>query len=389
MTDSGTGEGQRGVTAPRILVMAPNWLGDVIMAAPLLTALEASCASSRQPRCRIVLGIRRAWAPLFESDPRIESLLIVERNGAHRGLTGLWRQARAMRRVGAAAVLLGPPSLRAALAARLAGVPVRIGTPTDGRGRLLTDPVAGVTRGSLHYTEEILMLGSALRGKRILPEVPPEATNSIHGPPSPITEFDPAHYLPGCRDWPAAEIGSGPALWALAPGTTFGQAKTWPAERVGEFLKIAVGERRQRLVLLGDGSTREFCGQLRREAGLPWREVLEGPAAVIDMTGKTDLRAVVGLLKASSGFVGNDSGLMHLAGVLGVPTVGIFGSSNPDWTAPAGPRTAAVVANGFACRPCYRSTCNQPRFCLEELSAQRVVETLDGLIGLSATTGER
>ena len=280
----------------------------------------------------------------------------------------LLRQAQAMRSVAADAVLLGPPSLRAGLTAGLSGIPLRIGYRGDGRDWLLSVGLKTPERGTLHYTREMLRLGAALQ-------------ESWGWSSTADSEIDPVEsYLPGCRDWSADDVGSGPPLWAVAPGATFGQAKTWPVAKVAEFLTLAVRGQGRRVVLLGDASSKEFCRQLRESIRLPWRESLAGTAGVIDRTGKTDLPGVVGLLKAAEGFVGNDSGLMHLAGVLGVPTVGIFGSSNPDWTAPGGPRTSVVVADCYPCRPCYRPTCNQERFCLEDISARQVLDSLTGLI---------
>ena len=66
---------------------------------------------------------------------------------------------------------------------------------------------------------------------------------------------------------------------------------------------------------------------------------------------------LVGLIRAAAGYVGNDSGPMHLAAALGVPTVGVFGSSSPAWTGPRGPRAAAVTAAGFECQPCFLKAC--------------------------------
>lgn len=368
----------------RILVLAPNWLGDVIMAAPLLTYLREVSLTSGKQSLEIILGIRRIWAPLFADDPRLDGTMILERNGKHAGVAGLFRQARNMRALDVDAVLLGPPSLRAGLAAHLAGIRRRIGYRSDVRDWLLSDGLPVMERGSAHYTHEMLLLGNALLRNLDLPESLVDETGAdSDGPP----DFDPGLYLPGCRDWVAAESGSGAPLWAVAPGTTFGQAKTWPAGRVGEFLDLAVRGRGRRVVLLGDASCRDFCQLLRHSTGLPWREELSGPPAVIDRTGKTDLPGVVKLLKASEGFVGNDSGLMHLAGALGIPTVGIFGSSNPRWTAPAGPSTAIVFPEGYPCRPCYRPTCNQPKFCLEDIPAFQVIGVLEGLLEAASQRG--
>ena len=105
----------------------------------------------------------------------------------------------------------------------------------------------------------------------------------------------------------------------------------------------------------------------------------------MDLTGRTDLVEAVAVLKSSSAFIGNDSGLMHLAAALGKPTVGIFGSSNPDWTAPVGPRTRAIIPHGFACRPCYLKKCNQPVFCLETVEAGAVLTAVEEMIRPNGT----
>jgi heptosyltransferase-2 len=172
---------------------------------------------------------------------------------------------------------------------------------------------------------------------------------------------------------------------ALAPGTTYGEAKTWPVDRVAGFLALAA--RDHRVVLVGDAQARSFTAELAAVSEPEWGPAGAAGARVIDLCGDTDLAGAVGVLKASRGFVGNDSGLMHLAGALGVPTVGIFGSSNPAWTAPGGSWTATVAADGYACRPCYRRSCNQPRFCLRDVHPAEVFEVLTDLMDRAGAAG--
>jgi heptosyltransferase-2 len=176
-------------------------------------------------------------------------------------------------------------------------------------------------------------------------------------------------------------------LWALGSGTTFGPAKNWPVRHLAEFLRAAVRERERRVVLLGDRASAGIVRQVRQAVDLEFRDTLPGPAGVIDLTGRTDLRRLVGILKSCQGYVGNDSGLMHVAGALGCPTVGIFGSSNPDWTGPAGAASDFVIAEGFDCRPCYRPTCDQPEFCLDTIGAGRVLAELERCIGAASASG--
>ena len=137
----------------------------------------------------------------------------------------------------------------------------------------------------------------------------------------------------------------------------------------------------RRLALVGDASARPFAAWLRDETRLRWRGELAGPAGVVDLVGRTSLAELASLLLAAEVFVGNDSGVMHLAGALGVPTVGLFGSTNPDWTAPLGTATRVLAAAGFPCRPCYRRTCNQDRFCLATIGAEEVLAAVAAVTG--------
>ena len=254
------------------------------------------------------------------------------------------------------------------MAAKLSGIPDRVGYRSDGRSLLLNHGVASRRRGSVHYSREMIHLGRAW-------------LQSLGLASGKIQERDWTNFLPGCESLPAADLGTGRPVWAVAPGTTYGEAKTWPVARLAEFIRLAADMHGVRFVFLGDGAARGFTTRLKEQVTGDWGEDPQTDCALLDLTGKTDLIAAVRVLKASQAFVGNDSGLMHLASALGLPTVGVFGSSNPDWTAPLGQKTSAVVPEGFSCRPCYRKTCNQPTFCLETVSADTVLSEVLNLIG--------
>lgn len=351
------------------LVLAPNWLGDAVMASPLLSRLAAA-RDERGQGPALHLAVRRPWAPLFAGDPRLAGLVPVERAGRHAGLRGIVRLAGDLRRVGARALVLGPPSLRAGLAAKLAGVPVRVGYRGDGRGLLLNHPLPRPVRGERHHSDELLALGDRALA----------ACGLVPGDPDRERAWG---LLPGCRAVPPADLGAGPDLWVLAPGTTYGEAKVWPVANAARFVDLAVATRGVRVALLGDAGATGFAAALRERCAGPWRTGLPGPAGVVDLVGRTSVATAAALLRKARAFVGNDSGLMHLAGALGVPTVGIFGSTNPAWTAPLGPAVRVLVADGFPCRPCYRRTCNQDRFCLETIGAASVLAAVDALVAES------
>lgn len=350
----------------RVLLVAPNWLGDVIMTLPALEWLATARRAAGAPAITLSLAIRSAWAPLLVGDARVDELLVTERPGRHAGWAGAARQAAQWRAGGFDAALLGPPSLRAALVAGAAGIPLRVGHRGDLRGPLLTLPLPRLRRGARHFSEEMLDLARALARDCGWPQAAQRSADAAGWAPlAPALVVD---KRPAAGDRP---------LWALGAGATFGPAKTWPAPRAGEFMR-SVTASGGRVLVMGDAAAAPLVAALRAATdGLSWAQgeaavTAEPTADVIDLTGRTDLAAVVGWLRASRAFVGNDSGLMHLAAALGVPTVGLFGSSNPDWTRPLGPRTLALAADGFDCRPCYRRTCNRSEFCLDTLDGRRV-----------------
>jgi len=326
-----------------VLIHAPNWLGDLVMSTVLLERCEAA-------GIRPHVLVRRRWRPLLEKDPRIAGIVDDERPGRHAGLPGLVRLASDLRSgpVGYATVLVVPPSLRAAAVARLSGIPCRIGHSGDGRSALLNPAVPRPVRGVRHYCDEIDDLWQIF-----------QRTESAVPMPR----------LAGCE--PRDGIAPEGRTWALAVGATYGSAKIWPAAVACEFVKLCRASG-VRLLVLGDESARSHVREIQILDPHPWNHLSDASAGPVDMTGTTSLTEVVQVLNRVGVFVGNDSGLMHLAAALGTPTLGLFGSTNPDWTRPRGPRAEALVVEGFACSPCHRRACNQARFCMETLTADVV-----------------
>ena len=350
----------------RVLVVLPNWLGDLVMATPLLDLLDRAGVGAVRP-LEVQAVVRRRWAPLLARDPRLRRLIPYERTGRHAGWRGVLKLAAVWRQEAPDAVLLCPPSLRVGLIASLARIPRRIGYAAGGRSPLLTLALPQTQpRGRLHYSEEMRRLGLALLETLGLPRP---------------TELSGLPTLPGLDTLAPTPLALEPPLWMLAPGATFGPAKTWPASRAAEFLTLAVREGGVRVVVVGDTATAAFVGTLRGLTGdLGWRQDLAGPAGVIDLVGGTTLVDLAALMKATTAFLGNDSGLMHMAAALGVPTLGLFGSSSAAWTAPRGLRARALTASGYTCQPCFRKTCNREVFCLDTLSGLEVYGAMLGLV---------
>lgn len=351
----------------RVLLLAPNWLGDAVMFTPLVDFLHRRRNLPDGRTLSLSLGVRGNWAPLFQDDPRFDFLVEVERGGRHGGLMGGWNLGWDLRKASPQAVVLGPPSFRFALAAVLSGAAVRVGYNSDGRGWMLSRGLAVPPRGETHHGRELLELG------RIL-------LNALGVSRVTVPGDLPMPSLPGCAAIAPEATARNRPYWILAPGATYGSAKSWPLARSTQFARAVLSRKSVRLVLLGDKAAGAFAQELAENLEIPAALNMDDDGPLVDLTGRTDLTAVVSLLKGSRLFVGNDSGLMHLSGALGCRTVGIFGSSNPLWTRPLGPRTAVAVPEGFACRPCYLKACNQQEFCLDTIEADDVLALADSLL---------
>ncbi len=344
----------------KLLLAAPNWLGDLVMATSLIELFAIGEERYGIPRPDLHVSVRRRWRSLLEGDARLAGLVDYERTGHHAGLRGLWRQAADWRNLSPSAVMVLPPSLRGGAVARLSGIRSRIGFRGNGRDLMLSHPVDPPSRGTLHYTEGLGRLyrawAEACTGTK------PPASMAI---PLPRLTLDEAAR-------PSAGALSAPPVWVISVGSTYGDAKTWPSRRVAEFVEAVYADTSKRVVLIGDVAAGETSAAIRSAVDVEWGATLGEQPGCYDLVGRTSLTELTELLGRATVFVGNDSGPMHLAAALGTPTVGLFGSTSTAWTRPLGSRTTTVAAEDFACRPCYLKTCPKDSFCMETLDAKRV-----------------
>ena len=138
-------------------------------------------------------------------------------------------------------------------------------------------------------------------------------------------------------------IEAGRPLIGLAPGAAYGPAKRWFPERFAAVVDRLIDETGAQTILFGSGGDKESTAAVARNSRHP----------LIDLAGKTDLKEAIALIVRCGLFLSNDSGLMHVAGALGIPTVAIFGSTNPATTSPVGDRSI-VIHRDVTCSPCLK-----------------------------------
>lgn len=326
---------------PAILVIGPQWVGDLVMAQCLLSALH-----ELEPDAAIDVAAPAWAAPLLKRMPEVRTaiptgfghgdLQLRARLALARQLRGLYRSAYVM-----------PGSWKSALVPFLAGIGQRIGYLGEQRygllNRIVARPAAEKRRTALSYVR--LAGGGAFR--------------------EPNLTVDGANQEDLLRRFGLPRGG----FVALMPGAEFGPAKRWPA---GRYAQLANGfsERGLGVALLGSASDRAVTAEIRALA----------PAA-IDLAGQTRLEDAVDLLAAARLAVSNDSGLMHVAAAVGTPVVGLYGSTSPDNTPPL-TASRELVWLGLSCSPCHRKICPLGHMnCLNLMNVGQVSDAAGRLLG--------
>lgn len=336
----------------RLLIRSTNWIGDAVMTTPAVRSIR-----HRFPNARISV-LAKPWVqPVFAHSPHVDDMITFEANGQHRGIGGILRLSKDLRRYRFDAAILLQNAIEAALIAFLAGIPRRIGFDTDARRLLLTHPVR-CTRATkaIHqtgYYQQILNGIGLSAGKQTLELV--------------IGHSDRQRaqvYLHKNR------LDSDAPLIGLNPSATFGPAKQWFPERYAN-LGDRLYQRHKATILI-------FGGPSDRQLGRTITGMMQAPC--IDLSGRTTLGEAMALIDRCAVFITNDSGLMHVAAALKTPLVAIFGSTNSTTTSPYSD-TSRIVRVPLACSPCMQPVCPLGHMnCMKAVSVDRVLQTVEGLM---------
>ena len=345
---------KNGPDVRRLVVRAPNWLGDAVMALPALEAVRRAYEDAT-----IVLAARPAVAPLFEEDTaaRPDEILVVEGQ----------RETEQLRDAKADAILLLPNSFGSAWKASRSGIAERWGYRADFRGWTLTRAIAR-PRGRVHHIDYYLSLVRALGIETH--STPPEGASDTAQPEAATARTPTIAARPETRAMADAllarhDVASGAPIVGFAPGAAYGHAKRWPPERVAAVIAGLAG-RGVTAVIVGAGADRDTARAI--ESSLP-----RGVAAV-DLVGLTTLRQLIGVVARCAAFVSNDSGAMHVAAALGVPLTAIFGPTDERVTSPGG--NADVIVRDVFCRPCLLRECPIDHRCMKRIDVDTVLKSV-------------
>jgi heptosyltransferase-2 len=332
------------VSFERILVRTTNWVGDAVMSLPALRALR-----ERFPRAHIAILAKPWVADLYRREPFCDALIPY----TPRTLGEKYRAARALAADKFDAAILLQNAFEAAAVAAVARIPERIGYARDGRGFLLTKPVPVPSPGEIPPHERFYYL-ELLHRAGILDRLPECGRIRLEG--------GPAARAAGLDRFRA--LGLGENVIGVSPGAAYGTAKRWFPERFAEAANRLARELGAAVAVFGSASERELCETVA--------QAIQAPAR--NFAGQTELSEYIELAAACHVYLTNDSGAMHIASALGVPTVAVFGATNHITTGPTGP-LARVVREPVECSPCLKRECPIDHRCMARVDAARVAET--------------
>jgi heptosyltransferase-2 len=331
--------------ADNILIRGTNWIGDAVMTLPAVAAVRNTFQTAR-----IAILVKPWVADVFRLCPDVDEILVYERPGVHDGPAGLFRLAGELRKREFDAAILLQNAIEAAIIAFLARIPVRAGYNSDGRGLLLTHSVARTkairrVHQTDYYLEMVMALGCRPAGREALLRLGKDEERL-------------ADALLARHDLQDSRL-----LVGMAPGASYGPAKKWFPDRfarVADRLFEAFGAQ---VMLFGSADDAQSIARVQQSA----------KKTLLSLAGTTALMEAMALIAHCRLFISNDSGLMHVAAALGVPTIALFGSTNPVTTSPPG-RHNSIIYKNVACSPCLRTDCPTDFRCMDLIGADDVYE---------------
>lgn len=342
----------------RILIIAPNWIGDAVMSQPLLANLKV-----KYPQCQIDV-LATSWvAPIYRACSEVQQ--VIEARLEHQQLQwGLRKQlARQLEEHQYDACYVLPNSLKSALIPWLANIPFRIGYRGEMRFGLINialDNPSKINRPPMakHY----LALSDAL-------DHSPEMNANETGNPKLNIALEAKESISAKLQ--AASIKE-KSIYVLCPGAEYGVTKRWPADHFAALAQqLITHEPDAHVILLGSNGDHAMAESIRTQAknGLHIHNIH-------NWCGKTSLDEAIALIGMSKILVSNDSGLMHIGAALKVPQVAIFGSSDPNHTPPLS-NMAKVLWLNLPCSPCHKRECPLGHLkCLKEISPENVLDAI-------------
>ena len=340
------------IEAQRIVVRAPNWVGDVVMATPTFRALREN-----YPNAYIAIVLRPYVAPILEGAPWFNEVIATE----DRGIGQFMALVRRLKAGKFDLAVILPNSFRTALQAFLGRCRRRIGYDRRRRTILLTDPVAAPrdARGRFvpkNMVDYYLTLCQLLGCQNVSQREELFVTDECELRADALLEKH--------------EVGPEANLIGINPGGAFGGSKIWPADRFAAVADALAERRGARIILFGSPKERPILDAVA--AAMQHKPIVAEPADL-------DLDTLKPLVRRCSLLVTNDTGARHFAVAFDVPVVCIMGSTSPLYT-DVNLEHQAIVRVDVDCGPCQKKTCKTDHRCMTRITPDMVLAAADKLL---------
>ncbi len=330
-----------------ILVMRLYFLGDVVLATPVLEAL-----GRKFPDARLTVLVKQRGAAVLAANPYVDEVVLYDAVPDYHMPRSQWRLARRLRRSRFDLAVDLSGNLQSSWLLWVVDPAYRVGFNHAGFPRLLDHRIPYVTDGSVveHLLSAVEPLGATAE-------------------PVPRIYLTDAERVRVTDILAGAGIGCDEPFAALAPGANW-EYRRWPAERHAELARRLVAEKGLRSILVGGAEDGELCARIADAPG----------GSAHSLAGELDIRELAATVERASVFVGSDSGPMHIAAAVGTPVVALFGPNTPDRFAPRG-SASRVIRHEYPCSPCEQKQCVRPDdSCMSAITVDEVFEAAGSFI---------
>jgi heptosyltransferase-2 len=329
-----------------IIVRMPNWIGDLVMATPILSDLRRT-----YPDAYITAMSRSPVCDLLKEDPEINELFCFSKASGFGRRCEKRNIIEKLRKGGYDLGILLTHSFSSAWWFWQGHVHNRLGYDCNGRRLLLTYGVP--LPDNIHAQHLVITYKMLLEPLGI-----------------PLSDTPPRLYLAEKEVAEAREllrqhgISKSSIAVGINPGATYGSAKCWLPERFREVTQRLLLDPDVYIVYFGDQATASLVKEICQDL----------PPRVVNLAGLTSLRELAALISLCDVLLTNDSGPMHIADALGTPIVALFGSTSEVVTGPY--RHGKVIHKHVECSPCYQRTCPIDFRCMKRIEADEVFQEI-------------
>jgi heptosyltransferase-2 len=335
---------------PKILIVAPNWIGDALLAQPLFARLRKKLPGV------VIDALAPPWtAPVLRRMPEIDEVIEARFAHGYLRLSARWRLGRSLRSRRYDEAIVLPNTFKSALIPFFADIPLRAGFVGELRYGLLN---------LVHKLDAKRMPLMAERYAQLA-----EKPGTMPALPLPQTKLtiDEANLAIALG---RLGLSRAKPIAAFCPGAEYGPSKRWPVMHFAALART-LGARGCAVWLFGSEKDRAIGEEIAAAS----------KGAATNLCGRTDLASAIDLLSLAEVVVSNDSGLMHVAAGVGRPVVALYGSSSPEHTPPRA-RSFRIVTTGIECSPCFARECPLGHFkCMNDLAPERVMAEIAAVRG--------